>query len=100
MQFTTLSTLAFADVPENRMSGANTLFNAMQQMAMGMGIALGAGVLRIAGYLDPNVSSAIPLRSFHIAFIIIGVVALIAVVDVFGLDRTAGDEVRRRKSAP
>jgi EmrB/QacA subfamily drug resistance transporter len=97
MQFTTLSTLAFADVPETRMSGANTLFNAMQQMAMGMGIALGAGVLRIAGYLDPNASSAIPLRSFHIAFIVIGMVALIAVVDVFGLDRTAGDEVRRRK---
>jgi EmrB/QacA subfamily drug resistance transporter len=41
MQFTALSTLAFAEVPEDAMSGANTLFNMAQQAAMGMGIAAG-----------------------------------------------------------
>jgi len=37
MQFTALNTLAFADVPENWMSGANTLFNMVQQLGMAMG---------------------------------------------------------------
>ena len=40
MQFTALNTLAFAEVPQARMSGANTLFNMAQQMSMGMGIAI------------------------------------------------------------
>src|SRR6202035_1000777 len=42
MQFTALNTLAFADVPQPRMSGANTLFSMLNQMASGLGIAIGA----------------------------------------------------------
>jgi EmrB/QacA subfamily drug resistance transporter len=98
MQFTALGTLAFADIPEDRMSGANTLLNIAQQMAMGMGIALGAVALRIAGLLDPSASGAIPLAHFHIAFVIAGLFALIGVIDTLGLHPAAGDSVRRPKS--
>ncbi len=101
MQFTALNTLAFADVPESQMSSANTLFNAAQQMSMGMGIALGAVALRIAGLVAPDAPGGIiPLAGFQIAFVIVGLIALGALFDVLGLDRTAGDEVRRRKTAP
>jgi EmrB/QacA subfamily drug resistance transporter len=99
MQFTALNTLAFADVSEDRMSGANTLFNMAQQMAMGMGIALGAVALRIAGLFQPNASGAIPLTNFHIAFAIVGVIALIAILDVLGLAPSAGDNVRCNRNA-
>ena len=95
MQFTALNTLAFADVPADRMSGANTFFNMAQQMAMGMGVALGAVALRIAGLLHPSKGGAIPLASFHLAFVLIVVVALLGLIDALGLDAAAGDEVRR-----
>jgi EmrB/QacA subfamily drug resistance transporter len=100
MQFTALSTLAFAEVPEHAMSGANTLFNIAQQAAMGMGIAAGAVALRIAGLFDPNASDAIPVAHFHIAFAIIGGIALLAILDVFGLSLAAGNEVRLHKTRP
>jgi hypothetical protein len=82
------------------MSGANTLFNMAQQAAMGMGIAAGAVALRIAGLFDPNASGAIPLAHFHIAFAIIGGIALLAILDVFGLSSAAGNEVRLHKTRP
>jgi EmrB/QacA subfamily drug resistance transporter len=98
MQFTALGTLAFADIAEDRMSGANTLLNIAQQMAMGMGIALGAVALRIAGLFDPTASGVIPLANFHIAFVIAGLIALIGVIDARGLHPAAGDGVRRPNS--
>ena len=43
--FTGFNTLAFVDVPQTRMSGANTVFNVMQQITMGLGVTLrGAGL--------------------------------------------------------
>jgi hypothetical protein len=97
MQFTALNTLAFAEVPEPWMSGANTLFNMVQQMGMAMGIALGAVALRLAGLLQPRPGAAaggISLVQFHLAFVFIGLVALLEIFDVLGLDRRAGDGVR------
>jgi len=96
MQFTALNTLAFADVPEGWMSGANTLFNMVQQMAMAMGIALGAVALRVGGLmLGPSAPGTLPLAQFRIAFILVGAIALLEVADLVGLARTAGDRVRR-----
>ena len=101
MQFTALNTLAFADVPEGWMSGANTVFNMVQQLFMAMGIALGAVALRIAGLLGPGAApGAIPLAHFRAAFLIIGAVSLFGALDVLGLDATAGNNVRLRRPGP
>jgi EmrB/QacA subfamily drug resistance transporter len=99
MQFTALSTLAFADIPADGMSGANTLLNIAQQLAMGVGIALGAVALRIAGIFDSSAPGAISLVSFHVAFVIVGGIAVVGVVAAIGLHPAAGDEVRRPKTA-
>jgi EmrB/QacA subfamily drug resistance transporter len=95
MLFTTLSTLAFADVPDARMSGANTVFNITQQLTMGLGIACGALALRIAGFFRPETHGVIPLGDFRIAFLLIGAIAVVSVLDGFGLEANAGDAVRR-----
>ncbi len=47
IQFTAISTLAFADVPSAQMSYANTLFSTATQLAVGLGITLGAIGIRI-----------------------------------------------------
>ncbi len=98
MQFTALNTLAFADVPEDRMSGANVLFNVVQQMAMGMGVALGAVVLRLAALVDPGAQGVLALDSFHIAFVAVGIVALLGLPDALSLHAKAGDAVRHRRA--
>lgn len=98
MQFTALNTLAFSEVPQPQMSGANTLFTVSQQMGSGLGIAIGALALRLAEMLIPQSPDRLPLVDFQLAFGVIGVIALLAVVDSLTLNPEAGSEVRRKKS--
>jgi EmrB/QacA subfamily drug resistance transporter len=95
MQYTTLNTLAFADVPQPRMSGANTLFSMMNQMGSGLGIAVGAVSLRLAGLLHPTVDAATG-RDFQIAFSVVGVLAMAAYLDFYRLAPDAADGLRKR----
>jgi EmrB/QacA subfamily drug resistance transporter len=95
MQFTTLATIAFADVPQDRMSGANTLSNIAQPLGMAFGIAVAALAIRGAALVFPSGSSAISLTQFHVAFVIIGLIALAGVVDTIGLAPEAGDTLRK-----
>ncbi len=93
MQFTALGTLAFADVPKARMGGANTLFNMGQQMAMGMGIAIGAVSLRLAGAVHGHGGGAPEVADFHLAFGLVGLLAVLGVADMIRLPADAGAEV-------
>jgi MFS family permease len=93
MQFTGISTLAFVDVPQSQMSSANSFFTVMTQMSMGMGVAAGAMALRLAAWLRSGPSSAPTIADFHLAFGMVSIVAVLAVVDCLGLDRNAGAEV-------
>ena len=97
MQYTAINTLAFADVPAAKMSGANTLFNMAQQMAMGMGIALGAVALRLGVLVHPD-RHGMPLMAFHIAFAITGMISVAGLFDVMALSPRAGDEIRAKKA--
>lgn len=99
MQFTALNTIAFAEVPEARMSGANTLFNVAQQMSFGIGIGVGAAALRLAELWHPGVPGQLPLVDFQIAFGVIGFLAFVAIADMLGLDARAGNELQVRRAA-
>jgi EmrB/QacA subfamily drug resistance transporter len=93
MQFTGISTLAFVDVSQPQMSSANSFFTVMTQMSMGMGVAVGAVTLRLAAWLRGGPSTAPTVADFHVAFGIVSIIAILAVVDCLGLDRNAGAEV-------
>ena len=86
MQFTGLTSLGFADIPQSQMSGASTLSSMVQQMTFGMGVAFGAIALRLAGLFSPANAGSLNADHFRIAFGLVGLVALIAVTDCFGLD--------------
>lgn len=96
VQFTAVNALTFADVPQARMTGANTLSNMAQQMAMGGGVALGALALRFAEFVNPGEAPGIPAADFQIAFFIIGLVALVAALDAIRLHPSAGEAIRGR----
>ena len=58
LQFTTLATLAYADVDDTHKGPASTLWSVAQQMTVGMGIAFGALCLRISAALGAAPASA------------------------------------------
>ncbi len=95
MGLTAINTIAFADVPETRMTGANTLFNMLQQMSLGMGVAIGALALRVAAVWRPDGATGVTTGEFHVAFVLVSLVALAAVLDAAMLPRDAGAQVTR-----
>ena len=95
LQFTTFSSLAFADIPQNRMSDANTLSSTVMQLSIGMGVALGALALRASVALDKNGTGTPKLHDFHLAFVFVAVIAALGIIDVLRLPADAGQEVSR-----
>ncbi|MEP9376092.1 MFS transporter [Aquabacter sp. CN5-332] len=97
MQFTAFNTIAFADIPQERMSAANTLFSTAFQIAMGLGIALGAIAVRLGGVLVEAAGLAgAPAASYRAAFLIVALVSLLALYDSIRLDPSAGDHIARK----
>jgi hypothetical protein len=72
------------------MSAATTFASTVQQMTMGMGVAAGAIALRMAALLRHGSASHPTIPDFHLAFVFIGLVALISILDFVKLDRAAG----------
>lgn len=93
MQFTSLNTLAFADVPKEKMSGANALYSTVLQLTFGMGVALGSMWLRIGSWVFGDASQAAVLGAFRLAFFGVGLVALLSALDCLRLGRHAAAEV-------
>ncbi|HEY4268342.1 MAG TPA: MFS transporter [Galbitalea sp.] len=89
--FTAYNTLAFADVPGDRMTQANTLSSTLQQLAAGLGVAVGAIALR-AGLSIAGGQGMV--AAYRIAFAILAALTLIAVVEAVVLSRDAGDRIR------
>ena len=99
MQFTAVGTLAFADITKPDMSTATSFFSMITQMSMGMGVAVGAIALRLAGYLTGNLAGTPTTREFHIAFLLVAVLSILATLDCFILDPDAGAAVSGQQLA-
>ena len=97
IQFTAVSTLAFADVPSAQMSYANTLFSTATQLAVGLGITLGAIGIRIGEKLGDLLNMAsLPGISFRLAFVAIALICLVGMVDTLRLTKDAGSAVSNK----
>ncbi|WP_066521463.1 MFS transporter [Curtobacterium ammoniigenes] len=97
--FTAYNTLAFADVPQESMTPANTLSSTLQQVASGFGIAVAAVVLRAAATLSGG-SQASP-AAYAAALWVIAALLAAACLEGILMSRGAGERVRprRRQSA-
>lgn len=89
------STLAFADIPQERMRDANTLNATANQLAAGLGVAVATVALRAGGPLGHalfgRTSAAL---SYGIAFCLMAPAALAAVAGAFRLHPGTGDSLR------
>ena len=99
MQFTSLNTLAFVDVPKAQLSSATSLFSMAQQLSLGTGVAVGAIALRVAALFTRHASSAPTVAQFHIAFILVAILAAVAILDCLPLHPHAGAEVSRHRAS-
>jgi len=93
MQFTSLSTIAFADIPKSQLSSATSFSSMVTQLSMGTGVAAGAIALRFAALLNRNPSGIPSITDFHVAFVLVSILTLLAVIDCFTLEPQAGAEV-------
>jgi len=88
--FTTYNSIAFADVPPERMSSANTLMSTVQELGAGLGVAAGALLVRLGAPFD---GAGAP---FRFAFVALAVVLVAPAVEAIALPRTAGNVVTGR----
>lgn len=96
MQFTLFNTLGFADIPKAQMSDASTLFSMFFQLSMAMGVAIGALLLRFAMNFHGNTGQA-ATADFQLTFLLVAVIAGMALLDNLRLPPRAGESVLQRK---
>jgi EmrB/QacA subfamily drug resistance transporter len=89
LQYTSLNTVAYADITGGRMSGATSAASMMQQLSNGLGVALGALMLQVAR----RWSGALTVFDFRAAFVLAGLLSLASVVFFARLHPAAGAEI-------
>jgi MFS family permease len=88
LQFMGFNTLVFADVPDDSMSRATTLFSMLQQLFLSLGVGTGALLLSLT--LNWHHQTDLNADDFWPAFAIIGVIAILAVFPLRKLTPDAG----------
>ena len=91
MEFTAIGTLAYAEIPEARLSRANGFLSAVVQLGMGLGVPLGAISLRLVARLHGDSLATPALRDFHAAILVAALLALGPVANAWGLPEDAGN---------
>ena len=92
LQFTAYNTIAYADIPRERMSAATSLYSTLQQLSLTLGITIGAAVLEFATTLSGL--EAPSTWDFSVAFLAVALFSLAASpLSFFRLPDSAGQEM-------
>src|SRR5262249_32893965 len=98
LQFTSINTLAYAEVEPERISRATSIVSVAQQLAISAGVAFGAlaveTTLRLKGH------SELSAADFPPAFLAVALVSALSVLIFMRLTREAGAEMADRLPAP
>ena len=94
MNFTAMSTLAFADVPDEMRPGASALATMSQQVALAFGVALGASILGASQAFRS--AEALALIDFRVAWFAVGAVMSVATLLSLRLEPRAGQSLSQR----
>jgi EmrB/QacA subfamily drug resistance transporter len=97
MQFTAFNTLGFADVPAHQTAAANTFASMLMRLSAALGVALGALILRLGALWHG--AAAPGVAEFHLAFWLMGALALVGALDALRLDQDAGASIGGRYSS-
>ncbi len=98
LEFTSLNTIAYADVDNRRMSRATSLVAVAQQVSISVGVAIGA--LAVDLTLWARGRDTITAADFQPAYLTIAVIAGCACFVFARMPADAGAELARRSTAP
>jgi EmrB/QacA subfamily drug resistance transporter len=90
--FTAYNTIAFADVPADRMTSANTLMSTVQELGAGLGVAVSALLVRLGGEIHMDAGGS----AYRVALVVLAVLLFASVAEALALPRTAGNVVAGR----
>ncbi|MCT7664538.1 MFS transporter [Shinella kummerowiae] len=93
MQFTALTTIAFADVTPAQQTAAATISAMLQQLAQLLGVAVAAVVMRLSSYLAPSPGDGGMLMDIRVAFLCVAVIGFLSALRFLALPAGAGAEV-------
>src|SRR5580704_403351 len=97
LQFTSINTIAYAEIEPPLMSRATALTAAAQQLSLSTGVAVGALVVEMT--LRLRHETAMSAVDFPPAFLVIGALAATAALAFMRLAPDAGEELSGRKAA-
>jgi MFS family permease len=97
LQYTSMNTLAYADVTEEQTSAASTIASTMQQMSISFGVA--AASLATALFIPDRFHSSAPemIHGIHQAFLVLGGLTVLSAIVFRELKNNDGDVVSRHK---
>ena len=98
LQFTSLATIAYAELDPRLMSRATPLVSVSQQLSVSTGVAVGA--LAVDMTLHLRQQTVVTAADFAPAFILIGLISAMSVVLFARLPENAGAELANRTPAP
>jgi EmrB/QacA subfamily drug resistance transporter len=90
--FTVYNTIAFSDIDDGDKSPANTLSSTIQQLALGLGIAVGSVALRI-GQAGQALGPHSVVTPYRIAFVLMAVLTATAIFEALRLPGDAGANI-------
>ena len=91
LQFSTLNSLPYADVPVHKMSGATSLSQLMQQLGKGVGVAIAASMLNLS--LAWRGGTQLSPFEFKVTLLVSAVISLASILFFIGLRTDAGAEM-------
>ena len=98
--FSGYNSVQFADVPPPLVSGANTLASTLQQVAVGLGIAVAALIVRATTAGAAVVDPATDELGYRWAFGVLAVLLVVPTVEAWRMPALAGAEVAARRARP
>jgi hypothetical protein len=98
LQYTSLNTIAYADMDHRYMSRATSLVAVSQQLSISVGVAIGAALVELAVGLRGQ--SAITAADFQPAWIVVSLISATSALLFWSMPPDAGAEVSRRPAAP
>jgi EmrB/QacA subfamily drug resistance transporter len=96
LQFTSINTIAYAEIAPAKMSRATSMVAAAQQLSLSTGVAVGALVVEFMVRLRQ--STTISINDFPPAFLFVSLLSASAVLIFARLPRDAGAELSGRKA--
>jgi MFS family permease len=95
LQFSTVNSLAFADLDSKQMSQATSITSVSQQLAIATGVAVAAFVLDVTRMVRGDLT--LVAQDFAPAFVLVGVIAVLSAFLFIGLPKNAGAALTARE---